>query len=140
MPSRREIESVLAGPDPGLATAPYHARDHRSRLLLLPNRSRFLALAGAEIIQLRPAGPAFLFHFHFRDARRVDRENALDAFAVGNAPDGKCLIQPAAFPADDDSGKNLNPLFIAFHDPSVDADAVADLEVGHVGPELFLFD
>ncbi len=57
----------------------------------------------------------------------MQRKHALDPFAIGNPPDGEGLIQAAAFAADDDAGENLNPLFVAFHHASVDADGVADL-------------
>src|SRR5437762_7445484 len=85
-----------------------------SAFSLLSHCGRFLALAGAEIVQLRAAGAAFLFHFHFRDARRMERKHPLDSFAVGNAADGEGLVHSAAFAADNDAAKNLDPLLVAF--------------------------
>jgi hypothetical protein len=60
----------------------------------------------------------------------MDREYALDPFAVGNAADSESFVQAAAFTANDDPGKNLDPLLVAFDDPGVHANAVAHLEVG----------
>ena len=60
----------------------------------------------------------------------MDREDALDTFAVGNAADGEGFVDPAAFAADHDPGENLDALFVAFLHPGVHADAVAHLEVG----------
>src|ERR1700682_51166 len=107
---------------------------------LFPHRGRFLAFARAEVIQLRPAGPAFLLHFHFRDARRMERKHTLDAFAVGNAADGKGFVEPASFSANNDSGKNLDSFLVAFDDAGVEAHAVANFKFRDVGLDLFLFD
>src|SRR5207302_11495662 len=65
---------------------------------------------------------------------------ALNAFAVGNAADGKRFIQAASFAADHDPGENLDPLLISFDDASMDADAVADLEIRTVAFQLLFFD
>src|SRR5687768_9749832 len=70
----------------------------------------------------------------------MDREHALDSFAVGNAPDRERFVQAPAFATDDDARKNLDPLLVAFDDPGMHADAVADLEFGHLSLELLLFD
>src|SRR3954451_8145165 len=81
---------------------------------LLANRGCFLALAIAQVIQLRTAGAARLLDFHLGNARRMEREHALDAFAVGNAPNGKSLVNPATFPADHDPCENLDALLVPF--------------------------
>src|SRR5437773_247981 len=109
------------------------------RLPLLADRGRFLALAGAEIIQLRATGAAFLLHFDFSDARGMNREHAFDAFAIGNSANSKSLVQSAPFSSDHDASKNLDPFLVALHHPGVHANAVADLELRGVGLELFLF-
>src|SRR5436190_22955001 len=69
----------------------------------------------------------------------MNREDALDAFAVGNSANGKSLVQSAPFSSDHDASKNLDPLLVALHHPGVHANAVADLELRGVGLELFLF-
>src|SRR5947207_16012517 len=107
------------------------------RLSLFADRGRFLALAGPEIIQLRATGAAFLFHFDSSDARGMNREDALDAFAVGNSANGKSLVQSAPFSSNHDASKNLDPFLVALHHPGVHANAVADLELRGVGLELF---
>src|SRR5205814_6533788 len=89
---------------------------------LLAHRGRFFAFASPQVMQFGAAGTAFFFHFHFRDAGRMQREHALDSLAVGNPADGEGFVQAAAFSSDDDAGENLNAFFVAFHHPSMDAD------------------
>src|ERR1043166_3268286 len=110
------------------------------RLHLFSDCRRFLAFAVAQVIQFGAASASLLFNFHLRDARRMKRKHPLDSFAIRNAAHGKRLVQPAAFAADNDAGKNLNSFLVAFHYPRVHANAVADLEVRHVALQLFLFD
>jgi hypothetical protein len=54
------------------------------------------------------------------------REDALDAFAIADSPDGEHLVQAVPTAANDDAGKNLDPFFIALDDFGVDPDTVAD--------------
>src|ERR1700682_5393241 len=109
-------------------------------MVLLLYRRRFLALASAQIIQFRAARFAFLFHFHLGDARRVQRENALDAFAIGYAANGKSFVQPASFTANDDAGKDLDPFLVALDHASMHTNAVADFEVSRLGLLLLFLD
>src|SRR5438876_11479765 len=122
----------------GFTTSP--VTDHYSLFRSFPHRSRFLTFAGAQVIELGPAGTAFFFHFHLRNAGRMQREHALDSLAVGNPPDGEGFIQAATLPADDDAGENLNAFFVTFHHSSVDADGVAHAKCGQLGFELVLLD
>ena len=109
-------------------------------MVLLLYRRRFLALASAQIIQFRAAGFAFLFHFHLGDARRMQRKNAFDAFAVGYAANGKSFVQPASFAANDDARKDLDPFLVPLDHASVHTNAVADFEVSRLGLLLLFFD
>ena len=59
---------------------------------LFSYRRRFLAFAGTEVIQSGATNAALLFHFHLRDPRRMQWENALDTFAVGNSADCKHFV------------------------------------------------
>ena len=70
----------------------------------------------------------------------MQREHALDAFAVADAPHGERLVQPAAAPADHHAGENLNAFLVAFHDFGVDAHRVADVEFRFVFAKLFRFE
>src|SRR5690606_23832832 len=81
----------------------------------------------AEVIKLRTAHAAFARDFHLLDARRVQRENALDAFAKGHAAHGEARIGAlAAFAPDDDAFKDLHAFLLAFNDAEVDAHGVPD--------------
>src|ERR1700732_4655613 len=70
----------------------------------------------------------------------MQRENPLDAFAVGNAAHGERFVYPASFPANNDSGENLNAFLVAFDDAGVNMDAIADGEFGLIGAMLLFFD
>src|SRR5438105_1219648 len=100
----------------------------------------FLAFAGAQVIQLRPAGAAFFFHFDLGDAGRMQREHALDSFTVGNPADGKGFVEATPFSANDDAGENLNAFFVAFHHSSMDADGVAHAKCRQFSFELVFLD
>src|SRR5436309_14313436 len=86
----------------------------------------FLPLAATEIIEFRTTGAAWLFHFHFRDARRMQRKHPLHALTVRDATHGESFVEAAALPADHYAGKDLDSFLIAFYDPRVHAHAVAN--------------
>ena len=66
----------------------------------------------------------------------MQRENALDAFAVGDATYGESLVYSPALAGDDDTREDLDALLVAFAHLGVHADAVADLEGGDVRLQL----
>src|SRR5258708_15435765 len=109
----------------------------RSSYFLFANSRRFFAFAAAEIIQSRATGFAFGLDLDLGDARRINRENALDPFAVGNAPHGEHFIQTATLTTDHDSGKDLDSLLISLDHASMHANAVSNFELG--GVLLLLF-
>lgn len=53
------------------------------------HRDRLFTLPAPEIIEFRPPDIALAFNFDFGDSGRVQREHALDAFAIGNSAHGK---------------------------------------------------
>jgi len=67
-------------------------------------------------------------------------ENALDPFAVRNAPNRKRFVQAPSFSPDDDTSEDLNAFFVAFDDSSMDANGIADPECLYLGLELFFLD
>src|SRR5690242_16032204 len=91
----------------------------------LSHSCRFLAFASTKIIQSGAAHASFLLDFDFRDAWRVQRENSLDAFTVGNAAYRKCFIHTAAFAANHYARKYLDSFLVSLHHPRMDADGVA---------------
>ena len=107
---------------------------------LLANSCCFLALTAAEIIQPGAAHPALLLHFYLRDPRRVQREHALNSFAVRNASNGERCVESASFAANHDSSEYLDAFFVAFHHARVHAHAVADGKRPQVGFLLFFLD
>ena len=90
--------------------------------------ARRLAAAIAQIIELGAAHLAAADHLDRVDVRRIDREDALDALAVGNLADGEALVEAAAGPRDADAFIGLHAGALAFLDLDVDDDRVARLE------------
>src|SRR5690349_8555306 len=78
-----------------------------TRALLLRELDR-LADAVAEVEELGPAGLAAALHHHLADERRVQREDALDAFVVDDAAYGERLAGPAPALHDHGAGEDLD--------------------------------
>src|SRR4029077_929684 len=104
-----------------------------------------LAAAAAQIIELGAAHLAAAHDLDGIDHRRIEREHALDAFAVGDFPHREILVQAGAGAADADALIGLHAALFAFDDLDVDDDRIARLEIGYflAGGELlhlFVFD
>ena len=69
----------------------------------------------------------------------MQREHALDTFAVANAADGEGGVEAASAPANNNAGENLDTLFVAFDDFGVDAHGITDFEFRRIFPKLFGF-
>ena len=107
---------------------------------LFPNRHRTLALAIAKVIQLGTTSGSSGFNLNLRDTRGVDRENALDSFAITNPANRQRRVQESAFATNDNPRENLYALFLAFLNNGMNADAVANIEGGDFLLHLFLVD
>lgn len=99
-----------------------------------------LALAVAEVVELCPADAAWSFYFDLCNARRMDGENAFNAFAIRNPSNGEHGIESGTFAANDDAGENLDAFLVAFDDTCVDPDTVAHVERGDRLFKLLRFD
>ncbi len=117
------------------------ARHFQSRAvdLILDGRGRF-ALAQAKVVQLRTANGTLALNLNLRDAGRVDWENTLHAFAIGNAANGEILVDARALAANHNAGINLDTLLVALNHAGVDFDRIANIEGLQVGLELLGFD
>jgi len=91
-------------------------------------------------VQLGAADFAFVGHFDLGDPWCVNRENPLNAFAVGNFTHGECSVHTGSAFCEDDACENLDPLFAAFDDPAMDLHGVTDIERGDVLFQLLLLD
>src|SRR5690606_39563570 len=87
-------------------------------LLLHP---RGLAGPLPQVVQPRPAHIAPADDLNLVHPRRVQRERALDAHALGHLADGAGLVQAPARPAQDDAFKHLDALPIRLDDLDVHA-------------------
>src|SRR5665213_1755820 len=100
----------------------------RALALLLDDAGR-LAAQIAQVIQLGATHLAAAHHLDRVDHRRHHREDALDAFAVGNLANGKTLVEAAAAAADADAFIGLHAGAIAFDHLDVDDQGVAGSEI-----------
>src|SRR5581483_2930545 len=91
-----------------------------------------LAAAAAQIIQLGATDLAAAHDLHRVDHRRIQREDALDAFTVRNLADGEVLVEAVAGAADANAFIGLNAGALALDHLDVDLNGVARAEVGHV--------
>ncbi|EGE57286.1 hypothetical protein RHECNPAF_4460058 [Rhizobium etli CNPAF512] len=89
-----------------------------------------LAATVAEVIELGATDLTAADDVDAFDQRRVDREYALDTFAVGDLANGEVFLQAAAGAGDADAFIGLNAGTVAFRDLHVDADGVARGEFG----------
>ena len=95
-------------------------------------------LAGelAHIVDASPTDTSMADDFDAGDRWRVNREDPLDADAIGDLADGSRLADPVATTLDDNAFVDLDPLLLVFDDPDVDPNGVAAREVGDVVAEL----
>src|SRR6266536_5357597 len=112
----------------------------KPKTVLLAHRCCFLAFAGTKIIQSGAANASLLLHLDFCDARRMQRENSLHAFAIRDSAHGERFVESASFTANHYARKYLDSFLVSLHNPRMDADAVADLECVGVGFLLFFLD
>src|SRR5690349_15326735 len=84
-----------------------------------------LAAAIAEVVQLGAADGATAHDLDGIDERRVEREHALDAFAVGDLTNREALVEAAAGTGDADALVGLNAGTLAFLHLHVDDDGIA---------------
>src|SRR5450432_679693 len=105
-------------------------------LALLDPRS--LAGGGAQIVELRATDAATADDVHVAEHGAVDREDALDADAVGDLANGEGLADAAAALGDAHALERLQPLLLTFLYTHVHAQRVARAEGRNVGAEEFL--
>src|SRR5919107_1040892 len=95
-----------------------------------------LAATVAQVVELGTTDGATAHDLDRLDVRGVDREHALDAFAVGDLADREALLEAAAGPGDADAFIGLHAGALAFLDLHVDDDGVAGLKIGNRLAEL----
>ena len=102
-------------------------RRRRPRRSALASRldARLLAAQAAQVIELGAAHLAAAHHLDRVDHRRIEREHALDAFAVGDLAHGEVLVQPAPGAADADAFVGLHAALVALDHLDVDQHGVA---------------
>src|SRR5450432_287047 len=97
-----------------------------------------LAGGGAQIVELRATHASTPNDVHVAEHGAVDREDALDADAVGDLANGEGLAHAAAALGDAHAFERLQPLLFAFLDAHVHAQCVTRAEGRNVGAEKFL--
>ena len=108
-----------------------------TRTLLLANPGG-LARERAEIEELRAAHTPATHYNDLGDHRAVERENALDADAIGNLADRERRADSATTACNADAFKGLEAFLVTFTDAHVDPERVAGAEGGDRLHPLFL--
>src|SRR6266568_844205 len=70
----------------------------------------------------------------------MQRENSLNALAIRNSAHGKCFVKSAAFTADHYASEYLDSFLVPFHNPGMNAHAVAHGKLRRVAFLLFFLD
>ena len=94
----------------------------------------------AKVVKLGAPDFASPNDLYATDERRMQREAALDAYAVGHTADGVSGSDAGAAPLQHDAFENLKPLALAFTYLDVNADGVAGAKVGEVSFQRVLRD
>ena len=97
---------------------------------------RALAHAATQIVKLCAANEAVTDGFDLLDGGGMDGEDLLNADAVSDTTDGDRLLDAAVLLGDHDALKDLDTLTGAFLDLDMDADGLADLDLGLFSLEL----
>src|SRR4029450_11973412 len=103
----------------------------RTRVAALGDTGR-LAAAAAEIIELGAAHGAAAHHLDRIDDRRIEREDALDAFAERNLADREVRVHALVGAGDAHALVHLDAAAVAFDDFHADAQRVAGAEFGDI--------
>src|SRR6185312_16170056 len=82
----------------------------RGLVVLALGDARRLAAAATQIIELRAADPALAHDGHGVDQRRINRENALHTFAIGDLADGEALVEAFTLAGDAHAFERLDAL------------------------------
>jgi hypothetical protein len=98
----------------------------------------------AEVVQFCAPNAAFAGRFYFNYTWARHWEDTLNAFTTNNATNGERAVAAAvtAFHADDGASENLNALFVAFFDSSVNVNGIAYTKLTEISMAAFciLFD
>src|SRR5690606_17660238 len=90
-----------------------------------------LAGAAAQVIELGAADDAAADHLDVLDVRRVEREDALDAFAEAHLADGEIAVDAAVRAGDADAFVVLHAGALALDHAHAHAHGVAGAEFGN---------
>src|SRR5579864_3034841 len=80
--------------------------------------------AAAQVIELGAPDRAAPYHLDCSDARRIEREDALDALAIGNLAQREIRVDPGVLAPDAHALEGLNALALALDDLDADAHGV----------------
>src|SRR5699024_10210108 len=92
---------------------------------------RGLADSVAQEVQLCTAYTALTNDLNTLDVRGMQREHSLHADAIGNAANRKRFGDAGTLAGDHSALKHLNSLAVTFADVNINADGVANLELGN---------
>ena len=88
-----------------------------------------------KIIELASADFTVSDSLNLSNVGRMNGENPLYAYAVGNASYGESLADSAALDSDNRAFKDLNSFSFAFTDLDMNLNGFTDLDIGYLGLE-----
>src|ERR1700676_510144 len=80
----------------------------------------------AQVVELRAAHFAPAQHLDLFDSRRMEREDALNADAIGDLTHGKVRAITAAANLDDEAFEGLDALLFALDDADLEPDGITN--------------
>jgi hypothetical protein len=98
-----------------------------------------LAAAFTKVKQLSAADFTASNRYNIDYVGRMKRENTLDSLVGDKPPYGECLIDTATLAGNHDTAEYLNTGFVAFLDPAMHFDIVANLKVRHLRLQALAF-
>ena len=99
--------------------------------------ARLLALAFAQVVELRASDLSALHDLDRGEVRRVEREDSFDPFAVGALAHGEAAAQPCVVACDAHSLEGLQAFVVAFTDAHLHAQRIACAKLRHGGSGSF---
>ena len=137
--SRKELARMGDGMEKKKRTAAKTVLDSGWKLSSFLNLG-CLAAELTQIVELRATDLTTADNGDAVDAGAVQRERALDANAIGRAANGERFANGTVAAGDDHAFEGLQTLAGALNNLHLNADGVADCELGDVGLELGALD
>jgi hypothetical protein len=99
-----------------------------------------LTRALTQVVELTSSNTTAHFHLDLLETWAVERKHTLDAYAVGELPNGERGAKPVVVAREACALKDLYTLLLTLTDANVDTQGVSSSELGYVLAQLKAFD